>query len=99
MTAERHTNDAKSAVPENGKRRRRRRPPAPVILRLCADLEPNSRHPLAELDSATRESARQRLLASILARMALSPIHKRSPAVTIPGESVPDTTSDPLTPE
>jgi hypothetical protein len=88
-----------SAASNNGKRRRRCRPPAPVSLRLCVDLEPNDRHPLVELDPATRESARQRLLASILAKMALSPIQKRSPAVTILDESLPDTASDLLTPE
>ncbi len=99
MTAERHSNDSESAFPDNGKPRRRRRPPAPVVLRLCADLEPNNRHPLAELDPATREITRQRLLASILAKMALSPIQKRSPAVTILDEPLPDTASDLLTSE
>lgn len=51
-------------------KRRRTRAPQPVILRLCTDLVVNEDHPLARLDPAVRNEQRQRLIASILARLA-----------------------------
>lgn len=54
-------------------KRRRTRAPQPVILRLCTDLADNEDHPLARLDPAVRNEQRQRLIASILARLASGP--------------------------
>lgn len=67
-------NGSDSAASGNGKRRRNLRAPKAVTIRLCTCLDPNDRHPLAELDPTVREAERQKLLASILARMASGPI-------------------------
>lgn len=62
-------NDANESV-SAPKRRRRSRAPFPVILSLRTDLKANDRHPLADLEPATRGEQRERLMASILARLA-----------------------------
>ena len=63
------TNDADLGKPANG-RRRRSRAPVPVILRLHSDLKANDSHPLANLDPVVRSEQREKLIASILARLA-----------------------------
>lgn len=50
--------------------RRRTRAPTEVIVRLHTDLAVNQNHPLANVDSNARNAERQRLIASILARLA-----------------------------
>lgn len=65
----------RTTAPDDGSpaKRRRSRAPLPVILRLCTDLPANDNHPLARLDPAQRAEQRQRLIASILARLASGP--------------------------
>ena len=53
--------------------KRRQRAPMPVILRLRTDLEPNENHPLGVLSPEKRSEQRERLIASILARLAAGP--------------------------
>jgi len=66
---------ARTTVTDDGSpaKRRRSRAPQPVILRLCTDLPANDDHPLARLDPMQRAEGRQRLIASILARLASGP--------------------------
>lgn len=56
--------------PNRTDRRASMRAPTPVILRLRQDLEPNEYHPLSGIDPEQRNSDRQQLIASILARLA-----------------------------
>ncbi|MFO1003806.1 MAG: hypothetical protein U0936_26040 [Planctomycetaceae bacterium] len=51
----------------------RKRLPAPVLLRLRPDLAPNANHPLANVDPVRRGKERERIIASILARLASGP--------------------------
>jgi hypothetical protein len=51
-------------------RRRQRGAPLPVILRFRTNLKPNDMHPLAELEPAVRGEQREKIMASILARLA-----------------------------
>lgn len=77
------TFDSNWGEPHKVERRRACRAPAPVILRLRSDLEPNEQHPLAKLDSTVRDAQRQRLIASILARLANGPIQESNATVTM----------------
>lgn len=63
--------------------RRRTRSPTGVILRLHTDLASNENHPLANLDPSTRNSERQKLIASILARLAGGSISETRPVDTM----------------
>jgi hypothetical protein len=42
----------------------------PVLLRLRSDLQPNDRHPLTGLGAEQRGEQREKIIASILARLA-----------------------------
>jgi hypothetical protein len=94
MTRGTKTSDLNAGDPGIGKRRRTCRAPVPVILRLRADLEANEHHPLAGLDPVVRDAERQRLMASILARLANGPIRTTQSAVTMVDESAQATSTD-----
>ena len=72
--------------------RRRTRTPTGVILRLHTDLAANASHPLANIDPQTRSCERQRLIASILARLAGGTISETRPVDTM-NESEDQSTS------
>ena len=63
--------------------RRRTRTPTGVILRLHTDLAANANHPLAKVDPSTRNGERQKLIASILARLAGGSISEKQPVDTM----------------
>ncbi len=91
MSKQPKENGSQRAASGNGKRRQNRRAPKAVTLRLCTCLEPNALHPLSALDPKIREAERQRLLASILARLANGPIQSPQLPGTIDQEPVPAT--------
>ena len=70
-------------TPREEEPRRRTRTPTGVILRLHTDLAANANHPLANIDSQTRSCERQRLIASILARLAGGSISETRPVDTM----------------
>lgn len=58
--------------------------PLPSVIRMHADLEPNQKHPLANLPEKSRNERRQHVFGMILARLAAGPSSSKSTAVSQP---------------
>jgi hypothetical protein len=83
----RDTNRDSATTSENGRSKRRcRTAPAPTIIRLHQDLEPNENHPLFGVDPVRREAERQQLFATILARLANGPAKENAKQSTMEDE-------------
>jgi hypothetical protein len=88
MAETQDTSDTNDGVPGKA-RRRQRSAPLPVILRFRTDLKPNDMHPLAELEPAARCEQREKVMASILARLANGGSAVPPAVDTMPKEPLP----------
>lgn len=68
-----HNEKERNEKPSESPGRKRRRLPIRALLHLDDSLAANEQHPLAESPPEVREASRLRLIASVLARLALEP--------------------------